>query len=436
MQSLALGQLLVNFGLLTEAKLTQALELQRKRMPRRLLGELLIEEGLVTEAGLRGILTVQKRKLESNAQPGGSDDALRTRLKGQPLSEYLKLAREMDASDLHLSAGQRPTLRLNGHLKELPVDPLSAEQCRELLVAALSPSDWKSFVERKSVDTSVLDPNAGRFRLHLFHHTSGIAAVLRAIADKAWEFEKLGLPEQVGQVCRFDQGLVLITGSVGSGKSTTLAALLHAINRTRKVHVVTIEDPVEVVHDSAQALFSQREIGAHTRDFATALRAALREDPDVLVVGEMRDLETTSIALTAAETGHLVFATMHTSSADRTIHRILDQYPEHQREHARVVLANVLRCVVCQQLVPTIDGRGRVLAAEVLQVTPAVSNLIREDRMHQIPATMQLGRREGMALMDDCLASLVRERRIPLEEALSRAVEPQRFMRPGVGSPS
>ena len=434
MHSLQLGQLLVNFGLATEAQLTHALDLQRRRMPRRLLGELLVEEGIVTEAGLRGILTVQKRKLESSRDVAGTEDTLKIRLKDQPLSEYLRIAREMGASDLHLSAGQRPTLRLNGSLKELPVEPLSAEECRALLVPAISPSDWKCFDDRQSVDTSVIDPVAGRFRLNLSQHSAGIAAVLRAIADKAWDIEKLGLPENVAQVCRYDQGLVLVTGSVGSGKSTTMGALLQVINKMRKVHIVTIEDPIEVVHESAEALFSQREVGVTTRGFGTALRAALREDPDVLVIGEMRDLETTNIALTAAETGHLVFATMHTSSADRTIHRILDQFPAHQREHARAVLANVLKCVVCQQLVPTVDGRSRVLAAEVLQVTPAVANLIREDRMHQIAASMQLGKREGMQLMDDSLAALVRARRIPLEEALARAVEPVRFMRPVVGS--
>jgi twitching motility protein PilT len=343
----------------------------------------------------------------------------------------------MNASDLHLAAGQRPTLRLNGGLKELPVDPLTAEQCKSLLVRrALSPSDWK--VVRRPAQRRHL--GAGRRRRPLppppLPPQRRHRAVLRAIAEKAWDFGQLGLPETILQACRFDHGLVLVTGAVGSGKSTTLAALLQVINRTRKVHVVTIEDPIEVVHLSDQALFSQREVGAHTRDFTSALRASLREDPDVIVIGEMRDLETTSIALTAAETGHLVFATMHTSSADRTIHRILDQFPAHQREHARAVLSNVLRVVVCQQLVPTVDGKGRVLASEVLQVTPAISNLIREDRMHQIPASMQLGKKEGMALMDDSLAALVKARRIPLEEALHRATDPDRFMRPVAGSPT
>jgi twitching motility protein PilT len=436
MHSLLLGQLLVNFGLINEIQLKSALDLQRKRVPRRLLGEILVEEGMVDENALRGILTVQKRKVESQKAITGGDEALRKRLTGQPLHEYLRVARELGASDLHLTPGQRPALRWNGFLKEVPIEPLSVEQCRTLLTQALCAEDLAKFEQRKSVDAALHDETAGRFRAHFFHHSGGMAGVLRAIADTAWEFEQIGLPPQLLQVCKYDQGLVLITGTIGSGKSTTLAALLQQINRTRKVHVITIEDPIEVVHKSQQSLVSQREVGVHTRDFASALRAALREDPDVLVVGEMRDLETTSIALTAAETGHLVFATMHTSAADRTIHRILDQYPAHQREHARAVLANVLRCVVCQQLIPTTDGKSRLLAAEILNVTSAVANLIREDRMHQVHAAMQLGKRDGMKLMDDSLQELVKAKRIPLEEALARATEPERFVMPVAGGES
>jgi twitching motility protein PilT len=427
MQPLLLGQLLVNFGIITEAQLKGALETQRRGVPRRKFGEVLVAQGLIDEKSVRGILSVQKRKIEAAQAAVVVEKTLAHRVAGKPLAEYLAIARELNASDLHLSADARPVVRVDGVLRTLEVPALSADHCRKLLTDALQPGDLRHFEERHSVDASVTDPQAGRFRLHVFDHGGGISGVLRAIPDKAWEFSAIGLPPQLQSVCRIDQGLVLITGTVGSGKSTTLAAMLQSINRSRAVHVVTIEDPIEVVFESQKALFSQREVGVHTQNFASALRAALREDPDVIVIGEMRDLETTSIALTAAETGHLVFATMHTGSADRTIHRILDQFPVHQREHARSVLANVLRTIVCQQLVPSTDGAGRVLATEILQVNQAVANLIREDRMFQIPAVMQMGKREGMCLMDESLAALVKANRIALDEARRRAVEPEKF---------
>lgn len=431
-----LGQLLIKLGLITERQLKEALDMQRRRMPRKLLGEVMVEMGMLNEAGLRGILTAQQRKVDatkSKAKSAPTDD-LQQRLTGATLAEFLLVARELGASDLHFSAGQRPTLRLHGTLRELPIEPLARGVCDALLESVLTPAEAERLERKRSIDLAYHDSKAGRFRVHLFHHSGGLSGVIRAVAENAWEFDALGLPAQVANVCRYDQGLVLVTGAVGSGKSTTLGALLQRINRSRKVHVVTIEDPVEVVHASDKALFSQREVGTHTRDFSSALRAALREDPDVIVVGEMRDLETTSIALAAAETGHLVFATMHTSSADRTIHRILDQFPGHQREHARAVLANVLKCIVCQQLVPTVDGKERVLASEVMQVTPAIANLIRDDRMHQIAQAMQLGRKEGMTLMDDSLHALVRAKRIGLDQALDRCTEPERFLQPAGGS--
>jgi twitching motility protein PilT len=430
MQPLLLGQLLVNFGILTEAQLKGALETQRRGVPRKRLGEILEAQGLVDEKSLRGILSVQKRKLDVAQAAVGAVTTIADRLSGRPLADYLDVARELNASDLHLSPGVKPIVRVDGVLRSLEVPPLSAEECEKLLLDAVPEDEHRQFETQQSLDTAVTDPDAGRFRLHLFNHGGGVSGVLRAIPDKAWEWSAIGLPAHLQSVCRLDQGLVLITGAVGSGKSTTLAALLQTINRTRAVHVITIEDPIEVRFEPLKALFSQREVGVHTRGFGSALRAALREDPDVIVIGEMRDRETTSIALTAAETGHLVFATTHTSSADRTIHRILDQFPPHQRDHARSLLANVLRTIVCQQLVPASDGGGRVLATEILQVNPAVANLIREDRMFQIPALMQMGRREGMGLMDESLAALVRASRISLDEARARAAEPDRLAVP------
>jgi twitching motility protein PilT len=430
MQPLLLGQLLVNFGIISEAQLKSALELQRRGVPRKRLGEILTEQGLVDVNSLRAILSVQKRKLDVAQAAVGARETMADRLADRPLADYLEVTRELKASDLHLSPGMKPMVRVEGVLRALDVPPLGKEHCEKLLLDALPADERGRFEKQQSVDASLTDPDAGRFRLHLFHHGGGVSGVLRAIPEKAWEWSETGLPAQIQTACRIDQGLVLITGAVGSGKSTTLAALLQTINRTRAVHVVTIEDPIEVLFESQKALFSQREVGLHTRGFGGALRAALREDPDVIVIGEMRDRETTSIALTAAETGHLVLATMHTSSADRTIHRILDQFPAHQRDHARAVLANVLRTIVCQQLVPSADGGGRVLAAEILQVNPAIANLIREDRMFQIPALMQMGRRDGMSLMDESLATLVKGSRITLEEARRRAAAPDRFAVP------
>ncbi len=425
-----LGQLLVKLGLITECQLTDALEQQRRSKPRRLLGAVLVEMGLLSDAALRGLLTIQHKKSAVAAARTTDGTALRDRLATAPLSEFLKVARELDATDLHLGAGQRPMVRVLGKLRDLPLPPLETARCEELLLGGLTAAQRDHFATHLSLDLALQDPVSGRFRFHLFRAAGAICGVGRAIADAPRKFAELGLPQSVAALCNADQGLVLITGTVGAGKSTTLGALLNEINRTRRVHVVTIEDPVEVLHAPDKALFSQREVGAHTRDFSSALRAALREDPDVIVVGELRDPQTTAIALAAAETGHLVLGTLHTGDAERSIHRVLDQFPAHQRDHARTVLANVLRCVISQQLIPTADQHGRVLAAEILQVTPAVANLIREDRVHQIRQSMQLGRREGQVLMDDSLQALANARTITLDQALLHCHEPERFAQP------
>lgn len=427
-----LGQLLQKLGLITECQLADALDRQRRSQPRKLLGTVLTEMGLMKEADLRGVLSIQQRKNGVTVAGGKAVDeaTLRDRLASATLADFLRVAREQNASDLHLGAGQQPMIRVLGQLRALPVPTLDGERIAALLQPHLSEAQRQHLASEHSLDFAVADPTAGRFRFHAFQASGALCAVARAIPVSAWAFGELGLPQSVAAICNADQGLMLITGAVGSGKSTTLGALLREINRTRRVHVITIEDPIEVIHSSDKALFSQREVGSHTRDFASALRAALREDPDVIVVGELRDPQTTMIALAAAETGHLVLGTMHTGNAERTIHRVLDQFPVHQREHARSVLANVLRCIICQQLVPAADGRGRVLAAEILQVTPAVSNLIREDRTYQIRQSMQLGRREGQVLMDDALQALVTARTITLDQALSRCHEPERFAQP------
>ncbi|MBM4014269.1 MAG: PilT/PilU family type 4a pilus ATPase [Planctomycetes bacterium] len=425
-----LGRLLVRLGLISECQLEDALARQRRAKPHCPLGAVLIEMGLISDATLRGALTIQSRKGAGKPAVKRDDTTLRDRLASAPLSEFLKVARELDAADLHLGTGQPPMIRVRGDLRALPLPPLEAARCEELLLGALTASQREHLARDLSLDFALEDAVSGRFRFHLFRAAGALCGVGRAIADAPWKFSKLGLPQSVAALCNADQGLVLITGTVGAGKSTTLGALLNEINRTRRVHIVTIEDPVEVLHSSDKALVSQREVGAHTRDFASALRAALREDPDVIVVGELCDPQTTAIALAAAETGHLVLGTLHTGDAERSIHRILDQFPPHQRDHARTVLANVLRCVISQQLVPTADQRGQALAAEILRVTPAVANLIREDRVHQIRQSMQLGRRDGQVLMDDSLQALVTARTITLDQALLHCHEPERFAQP------
>jgi twitching motility protein PilT len=243
-------------------------------------------------------------------------------------------------------------------------------------------------------------------------------------------FETLGLPGVVRQFLDLSRGLILVTGPAGSGKSTTLAALIDLLNKSQRLHIITIEDPIEVIHQSDRSLISQRQVPDHSRSFASALRAALREDPDVIVVGELRDPETVSTAITAAETGHLIFGTLHTHNAYRTILRILDQFPAQKRAHIRTLLAGVLRGVISQQLVPNIDGRGRSLACEILVANSAISNLIRDDRVWQIPMVMQTGKRFGMRLMDDSLLELVQRRKISLEEALQRATDKTKFINP------
>jgi twitching motility protein PilT len=262
----------------------------------------------------------------------------------------------------------------------------------------------------------------------VFRHLKGIAGIFRVIAENVVPFDRLGLPGVVRQFVDLSRGMVLVTGAAGSGKSTTLTAMVDLINRHHKLHVLTIEDPIEVVHKSDRSFISQREIPKHSRSFANALRAALREDPDVIVVGELRDPETVATAITAAETGHLIFGTLHTQSAARTVMRVLDQFPAQKRAHIRTLLANVLRGVVSQMLIPNLDGRGRSLACEVMVVNSAVSNLIREDRAWQIPMVMQTGRKQGMRMMDDSLIELVRLKKISLEEALNRATDKQKFL--------
>jgi len=312
---------------------------------------------------------------------------------------------EKNASDLHLSAGGPPRVRVDGDLVATDHPSLDAEGITAIVDPILTPEQRERFAAEHELDFSWAVPDIGRFRVNVFMQGRGPGAVLRTIPTKIPSFEALSLPPILAELCKRERGLVLVTGPTGSGKSTTLAAMVDVVNSTWDGHILTIEDPVEFVHESKRCLVNQREIGAHTASFSAALRSALREDPDVILVGEMRDLETISLALTAAETGHLVFGTLHTSSAAKTIDRIIDVFPSGQQSQIRTMLAESLEAVVAQRLLKKIGG-GRVAACEVLVGSPAVRNLIREGKLHQIPSAMQTGQQQGMVTFDMALAEL------------------------------
>jgi twitching motility protein PilT len=333
------------------------------------------------------------------------------------------------ASDLHLSVGKSPGIRIDGHIWPLEGEPpLTPERTRLLVEGALSESQRERFAEDLELDGSYTATGVGRFRLNAFIQRGHVGAVLRAIPFAIPEFHTLGLPESVAALAEAPRGLVLVTGPTGSGKSTTLASLVDIVNRSRRAHIMTVEDPIEFLHQHKQSTVNQREVGQDTRSFANALKHVLRQDPDVILVGEMRDLETIATALTAAETGHLVLGTLHTQSAPQSIDRIVDVFPAHQQQQIRTQLASTLRGVVTQQLV-ALAGGGRVVAAEVLIVTNAVRTLIRDGKTHQITSAMQSGGKQGMQTMDSCLAQLVRDGRVTMESALEHCHDEEELRR-------
>lgn len=334
------------------------------------------------------------------------------------IDELLKIMREQDASDLHVTSGAPPYLRLHGNMVPLSnFRDLSNQDVQGLLFEILSEKQKKQFIEKWELDFAYQITNVGRFRVNLFMQRKGLGAVFRIIPEKIKTAEELGLSKAIMDLIDADKGLVLVTGPTGSGKSTTLAALIHHINANQDMHIITVEDPIEFVHQNVKSLVNQREVGTHTKSFANALRSALREDPDVLLVGELRDLETISLALTAAETGHLVFGTLHTNSAAKTIDRIIDVFPEGQQQQVRTMLAESLRGVVAQQLFRRADGQGRVAAHEVMRCTKAISNLIRENKIHQIPSAIQTGQSMGMILFEKSIEELVKRGKVSREDA-------------------
>src|ERR1051325_6025882 len=327
-----------------------------------------------------------------------------------PLShvdEYLAIGQEGGASDVHLGVNAPPIWRLHGMLQPIWPDAprLTSDQTLKLAEGFLSNLHKTQLNERGDADFAYAN-NFGRYRTSVVRQRLGVDLVVRIINTKVRTLDELGLPEHLKLLTRYQNGLVLVTGSVGSGKSTTLAAMVQHINMERHDHIITLEDPIEYIIRSQNCHVSQREVFRHTESFATALRAALREDPDVIMVGEMRDLETISLAITAAETGHLVLATLHTSNAARTLDRLLDVFPTEQQEHVRVMVAESLRGVISHQLIPKKDGTGRVLALEILTNTPAVANVIRDAKTYMLPGIIQTGKKQGMRLMDDTLIDL------------------------------
>jgi twitching motility protein PilT len=343
----------------------------------------------------------------------------------QHLDELLEHLLKVGGSDLHLAAGAMPSVRVRGEITPVPgYAILLPEWIERLVFEVLDENRRKMFLDELELDTSYAIPGLSRFRMNVFRQRGAIGAVLRAIPFEIPDFDSLKMPAVIRSFANLARGLVLVTGPTGSGKSTTLASLLDIINRTKAVHILSCEDPIEFLHSHKMAIVNQREVGEDTRSFSSALKRALREDPDVILVGEMRDLETIHMALTAAETGHLVFATLHTQSAPQTVDRIVDVFPPGQQGQIRVMLATTLQAVITQQLVPTADGSGRAAAVEVLVATPAVRNLIREGKGHQIASQMQAGGKYGMVTMDQNLADLVRSRRITVDLALERAANP------------
>ncbi len=335
------------------------------------------------------------------------------------IADLLIQTKEKNASDLHLSSGSPPMMRLHGDLTPIETQFLSKDTVHKMIYEILNDDQRRLFEENRDLDFAIELGDVARFRVNVFNQRNGEGAVFRVIPTQIRSFQDLGLPEVVQTLALRENGLVLVTGPTGSGKSTTLAAMVDLINATTKKHIITLEDPIEFVHKTKQCLVNQREIGPHTKSFASALRAALREDPDVILVGEMRDLETISLALTAAETGHLVFATLHTKSAPKTIDRVIDAFSPAQQQQIRVQLAEALQGVVSQLLLPTKDKKGRVAALEIMVATIAIRNLIREGKTHQMPSTIQTGTQLGMQSLEQALKTLVMQGRVDRAHAES-----------------
>ncbi|HEX3555103.1 MAG TPA: type IV pilus twitching motility protein PilT [Thermoanaerobaculia bacterium] len=441
---LLFGRIALHYKLVTREQLVAAAEWQAREGSARRLGEILVERGALTTQQLEQLLEVQREYVAKQqtqaaavaavaATPAEPAAPRATSLRDFALDSPRGLDRLLahtlrsGASDLHVHSAAAVKLRTHGRLADLAPETVDAATAERLVLEILDPGQTAALREKGQVDFAYELADVGRFRGSAYRQQRGVDAVFRAIPPRPPTLEELGLPTSLARFANFHQGMVLLTGPAGCGKSSTLAALLNIINGERRDHIITIEDPIEYIHPSQQCVVNQRQVGPHTSSFARALRGALREDPDIIAIGELRDLETISLALTAAETGHLVLATLHTNNAIRTINRILGVFPPSQQDQIRTMVSESLRAVVSQRLVPRADGNGRVPALEVLVVNKAVGNLIRENKTFQIKSVLQTGASHGMCLLDASLADLVKKGSIHREEAMKQADEPQKF---------
>jgi len=344
------------------------------------------------------------------------------------IDAFFKLMNDQGASDLHLMAGQQPILRIHGEMERVKYRVLDDDGLKAMLYEIAPEEKVKVFEETGDVDFAYEIPGLARYRANFFRQKNGVGAVFREIPSTILTCEQLGLPPVVRKLASLPRGLVLVTGPTGSGKSTTLAAIIDEANKTRKDHIITVEDPIEFVHKSDKAIVNHREVGLHTKSFAAALRGALREDPDIILVGEMRDLETISLAIEASATGHLVFGTLHTTSAAKTVDRVIEVFPINAQEQIRNTLADGLRAVVAQNLFKRIDKKARCAALEIMIATPAVRNLIREGKTFQIPSTIQTGKKFGMQTLDDAIMDLLNKKMISPDDAYVKCNDKSKFL--------
>jgi twitching motility protein PilT len=445
-ESLLLGRLAVHYKLITADQLAEATRAQEREGHVRNLGTVLLDLKLVTPAQLDKLLQVQKQLVEQQSAtraaaapaapaPAPAPAAVRPVTTATPpdlladtgkrVDRLLEFAVREGASDVHLATGEPMLLRRDGELGAIEQARLDAARLRALVAELLGPEQREQLETEGQVDFAWTLPGRARFRGNAYRHQAGLGLVLRAIPLEAPSLADLGLPNSLAKLTNHNQGLVLVTGPAGCGKSSTLAALVRLINEERRDHIITIEDPIEYLHRPQRCVVNQRQVGRDTGSFARALKAALREDPDVIAIGELRDLETISLALTAAETGHLVLATLHTGSAIRTVDRVVGSFPANQQPQIRTMLSESLRAVVSQRLVRRADGAGRLPALEVLLGTRAVANLIRESKTFQIRSILQTGGSQGMCLLDVALGQLVRSGAVARDEALLHADDPK-----------